>query len=64
METVLIVDDEPTIRDVVVHYLQREGFATLRIYRRHYNEHRPHRALDPWGAETRSAEARGLLSRR
>src|SRR5881628_1400544 len=29
METVLVVDDEPTIRDVVVQYLQREGFATL-----------------------------------
>src|SRR5256886_10922851 len=29
METVLVVDDEPTIRDVVVQYLRREGFATL-----------------------------------
>src|SRR5262245_9072341 len=29
METVLVVDDEPTIRDVVVKYLRREGFATL-----------------------------------
>src|SRR2546425_13187051 len=29
METVLVVDDEPTIRDVVVQYLQREGYATL-----------------------------------
>src|SRR5437588_1039786 len=29
METVLVVDDEPTIRDVVVRYLEREGFATL-----------------------------------
>src|SRR5205823_2520664 len=28
METVLVVDDEPTIRDVVVQYLQREGYAT------------------------------------
>jgi DNA-binding response OmpR family regulator len=29
METVLVVDDEPTIRDVVVRYLRREGYATL-----------------------------------
>src|SRR5207253_9398655 len=29
METVLVVDDEPTIRDVVVQYLPREGYATL-----------------------------------
>jgi two-component system, OmpR family, response regulator ResD len=29
METVLVVDDEPTIRDVVVQYLQRAGYATL-----------------------------------
>jgi DNA-binding response OmpR family regulator len=29
METVLVVDDEPTIRDVVVQYLRRDGFATL-----------------------------------
>src|SRR5437899_9061266 len=29
METVLVVDDEPTIRDVVVQYLRREGQATL-----------------------------------
>src|SRR5256884_9988376 len=29
METVLVVDDEPTIRDVVVQYRRREGFATL-----------------------------------
>ena len=29
METVLVVDDEPTIRDVVVQYLRREGYATL-----------------------------------
>lgn len=29
METVLIVDDEPTIRQVVVQYLRREGYATL-----------------------------------
>jgi DNA-binding response OmpR family regulator len=27
--TVLVVDDEPTIREVVVRYLQREGFRTL-----------------------------------
>jgi DNA-binding response OmpR family regulator len=29
METILVVDDEPTIRDVVVKYLRREGYATL-----------------------------------
>jgi DNA-binding response OmpR family regulator len=29
METVLVVDDEPMIRDVVVQYLRREGYATL-----------------------------------
>jgi two-component system, OmpR family, response regulator ResD len=29
METVLVVDDEPTIREVVVQYLRREGYATL-----------------------------------
>jgi DNA-binding response OmpR family regulator len=29
METILVVDDEPTIRDVVVQYLRREGYATL-----------------------------------
>jgi DNA-binding response OmpR family regulator len=29
METVLVVDDEPTIREVVVSYLQRDGFDTL-----------------------------------
>jgi DNA-binding response OmpR family regulator len=29
METVLVVDDEPTIRDVVGQYLRREGYATL-----------------------------------
>src|SRR5438046_10490226 len=29
METVLVVDDEPTIRAGVVQYLQREGYATL-----------------------------------
>jgi DNA-binding response OmpR family regulator len=27
--TVLVVDDEPTIREVVVRYLQREGYRTL-----------------------------------
>jgi DNA-binding response OmpR family regulator len=27
--TVLVVDDEPTIREVVVRYLEREGFHTL-----------------------------------
>jgi DNA-binding response OmpR family regulator len=29
MQTVLVVDDEPTIREVVVQYLRREGYATL-----------------------------------
>src|SRR5262245_32445557 len=29
METVLVVDDEATIPDVVVQYLRRERFATL-----------------------------------
>ena len=27
--TVLVVDDEPIVREVVVGYLQREGFRTL-----------------------------------
>jgi DNA-binding response OmpR family regulator len=29
MPTVLVVDDEPIVRDVIVRYLQRDGFATL-----------------------------------
>ena len=29
MTTVLVVDDEPTIREVVVNYLKRDGFHTL-----------------------------------
>ena len=29
MSTVLVVDDEPIVREVVVRYLRREGFATL-----------------------------------
>jgi DNA-binding response OmpR family regulator len=29
METVLVVDDEPTVREVVVRYLRRDGFAAL-----------------------------------
>jgi DNA-binding response OmpR family regulator len=29
MDTVLVVDDEPTIRDVVVRYLRRDGYQTL-----------------------------------
>jgi DNA-binding response OmpR family regulator len=29
MDTVLVVDDEPTIRDVVVRYLRRDGYETL-----------------------------------
>jgi RHH-type proline utilization regulon transcriptional repressor/proline dehydrogenase/delta 1-pyrroline-5-carboxylate dehydrogenase len=29
MTTVLVVDDEPIVREVVVKYLRREGFRTL-----------------------------------
>jgi two-component system response regulator ResD len=29
MTTVLVVDDEPIVRDVIVRYLKRDGFATL-----------------------------------
>src|SRR3990172_5730463 len=29
MATVLVVDDEPIVRDVVIRYLEREGYATL-----------------------------------
>ena len=29
VKTVLVVDDEPIVRDVVVRYLEREGFRTL-----------------------------------
>ncbi|TMK98870.1 MAG: response regulator transcription factor [Actinobacteria bacterium] len=29
MSTVLVVDDEPIVRDVVVRYLEREGYRTL-----------------------------------
>ena len=29
MTTVLVVDDEPIVRDVVVRYLEREGYTTL-----------------------------------
>jgi DNA-binding response OmpR family regulator len=29
MTTILVVDDEPVVRDVVVRYLQRDGFTTL-----------------------------------
>ena len=29
METILVVDDEPIVRDVVVRYLERDGFRTL-----------------------------------
>ena len=29
MTTVLVVDDEPIVREVVVTYLRREGFQTL-----------------------------------
>jgi response regulator RpfG family c-di-GMP phosphodiesterase len=29
MATILVVDDEPVVRDVVVRYLRRDGFATL-----------------------------------
>ena len=30
MATVLVVDDEPIVRDVVVRYLQRDGFTRSR----------------------------------
>ena len=29
MPTVLVVDDEPIVRDVVVRYLERDGYRTL-----------------------------------
>jgi DNA-binding response OmpR family regulator len=29
METVLVVDDEPTLREVVVRYLERAGYRAL-----------------------------------
>ena len=29
MSTILVVDDEPVVRDVVVRYLRRDGFSTL-----------------------------------
>jgi DNA-binding response OmpR family regulator len=29
METVLVVDDEPIVRDVVVRYLERDGYRTI-----------------------------------
>src|SRR5215208_6428392 len=29
MKTVLVVDDEPIVREVVVRYLEREGYRTL-----------------------------------
>ena len=29
MQTVLVVDDEPIVRDFVVRYLERDGFRTL-----------------------------------
>src|SRR6476619_7558404 len=29
MQTVLVVDDEPIVRDVVVRYLERDGFRTV-----------------------------------
>ena len=29
MTTVLVVDDEPIVRDVIVRYLKRDGFSTL-----------------------------------
>ena len=29
VNTVLVVDDEPSVRDVVVRYLRREGYSTL-----------------------------------
>ena len=29
MTTVLVVDDEPIVREIVVRYLERDGYATL-----------------------------------
>ena len=29
LKTILVVDDEPIVREVVVRYLQRDGYATL-----------------------------------
>ncbi len=29
MTTVLVVDDEPTIREIVITYLKRDGYRTL-----------------------------------
>ena len=29
VKTILVVDDEPIVREVVVRYLQRDGFTTL-----------------------------------
>src|SRR5919204_18696 len=29
METVLVVDDEPVVRDLVARYLEREGYGTI-----------------------------------
>ena len=29
MSTVLVVDDEPVVRDVVVRYLEQDGYRTL-----------------------------------
>ena len=29
MSTILVVDDEPIVRDVVVRYLARDGYRTL-----------------------------------
>src|SRR2546423_5868627 len=46
-QTVLVVDDEPIVRDVVVRYLEREGFRTLEagdgdVARSLIEEHQPH----------------------
>jgi DNA-binding response OmpR family regulator len=46
MATVLVVDDEPTVREVVVRYLRRDGFETLeaadgRQARRLLEQHSP-----------------------
>ncbi len=30
-KTILVVDDDPTIRDVLERYLQREGFVVLTV---------------------------------